>query len=622
MQASATGTADAASYTGSAAYDPFTLPNPAQPDPRPNLEFDIVLDGAAGASLEHNIPMYGFSIEMSVSNTILGHNGSVLNVPFLNAISAITQRSGEIHIRVGGNSQEGAALVPATPNNRVIEKIYDEALLTGTTKTPPLYYTNELLYMMNNISSLVPIKWYMGIPFNETTIRMAIVDESQAILGDNLLGLQAGNEPDFYGKFGRRPSPYEPADYVAELGNLIKTLDAEQYAGVRGKLLAPSVATEWDHQAVFDTGLLDTYNANIKYVTMERYPNNNCAAQFSNGGTIIDPANIFPEYLDHGEVVTLVSEYRRWTALAMSKGKPFIMFETNTASCGGFHGISNALGGGLWLMDYGLQMAYSNFSQALLHVGGQEAFYNPFTPPPTNQSSFHQWTMGPPLYAALMMGEVIGSSGKARVKETFANENSQWTPSYVIYENDVPVRVALINYMSDNTRASDYYASLTWPAGQTPPASVKVKYFTGDSVSVISNYTWAGQTFGGNFEADGRLKGEMVIEEMPCENGKCRVRVPAPSFALVFLTDEALSESDSGATQTFATTAGTRTHNTATVESAVLATSNGHSGLDGMPLGSTSQGSSSGALSRVNAGLATLGAVACGVVVVALRSFA
>lgn len=52
------------------------------------------------------------------------------------------------------------------------------------------------------------------------------------------------------------------------------------------------------------------------------------------------------------------------------------MFETNTASCGGFPGVSNSYGAALWALDYGLQMAYSNFSEALLHFGGQSVLYN------------------------------------------------------------------------------------------------------------------------------------------------------------------------------------------------------------------------------------------------------
>jgi hypothetical protein len=55
------------------------------------------------------------------------------------------------------------------------------------------------------------------------------------------------------------------------------------------------------------------------------------------------------------------------------------MFETNSASCGGFVGISDSFGAALWGLDYAMQMAYSNFSASLFHVGGQSVFYNPFT---------------------------------------------------------------------------------------------------------------------------------------------------------------------------------------------------------------------------------------------------
>jgi len=52
------------------------------------------------------------------------------------------------------------------------------------------------------------------------------------------------------------------------------------------------------------------------------------------------------------------------------------MFETNTASCGGFAGISDSYGAALWAIDYGFQLAYGNFTHGLLHTGGHNAFYN------------------------------------------------------------------------------------------------------------------------------------------------------------------------------------------------------------------------------------------------------
>lgn len=150
---------------------------------------------------------------------------------------------------------------------------------------------------------------------------------------------------------------------------------------------------------------------------------------------------------------------------------------------------------------------------------------------------------------------------------------------------------------------------------------MRSRYLLADSVSQKGNFTWAGQvwccssfilsfangfcqTFGDIFSSDGRPVGTESITTISCSASPgivpstniCQIPLPAPGFALVFLTPSALSESEAGGTEatTFPTTAQTRTRNTVTVDQAVLATSNGHSGAGagaGRRLGSTSSGS-------------------------------
>lgn len=55
-----------------------------------------------------------------------------------------------------------------------------------------------------------------------------------------------------------------------------------------------------------------------------------------------------------------------WLETTLTAGKQFMMMETNTASCGGFPGVSDSFAAALWGTDYGMQMAYGNFSYALL----------------------------------------------------------------------------------------------------------------------------------------------------------------------------------------------------------------------------------------------------------------
>jgi hypothetical protein len=134
----------------------------------------------------------------------------------------LQQRAGRVQIRVGGNTQETATLVPSLADGKMLEKNLQGA--SNPTQTPPVLFTPEVFYLMGNISSHVNVRWYMGksqppdlsffvlmilagIPFNDTSnFRLGIVEYGQAILGDYLIGLQAGNEPDLYARHGHRPA--------------------------------------------------------------------------------------------------------------------------------------------------------------------------------------------------------------------------------------------------------------------------------------------------------------------------------------------------------------------------------------------------------------------------------
>ncbi|KAJ7133419.1 hypothetical protein C8R44DRAFT_870817 [Mycena epipterygia] len=225
-------------------------------------------------------------------------------------------------------------------------------------------------------------------------------------------------------------------------------------------------------------------------------------------------------------------------------------------------------GGALWALDYGLQMAYSNFSGAMLHVGGQNVFYNPFTVPPTNVSRYYDWTVGTVYYSALISAEVFGKTNTSQIIDLRGNNASEYTPCVMNFaSNGAIARVALFNYITDATGASNYTATTT-VSGGTVPSTVQVKYFLSDSVSTKNNITWAGQTLGTVHEVDGRFKGNLNIVAGVC----ARVL-------------------EDGGGHQHATTAYTNTRGTATIASAVLETSNGMSGKDWQQhQGSTSSG--------------------------------
>ncbi|KAF5334902.1 hypothetical protein D9611_009930 [Ephemerocybe angulata] len=571
--------------------NPPPIPNPPLPTAFPlALQRDVA--STPGLSTPHvGGGFFGFSIEMSVINQVLGKNSTHLYVPFLNLLSNLAERAGSVVIRLGGNTQEFATLVPELPDGRTFGK--EDSGTTQTTRTPAVLYTVDMFYMMSNISAMLPVKWFLGIPFNDsTTWRLQIAENAQRILGDNLLGLQAGNEPDFYQQFGRR-TEYSPQAYFTEIGQLIQTIDANPNIPVKNKLVGPSVATgPWTPEVVWETGFIDTYKDRLYALSVEHYPDNNCDAIFRPElGRNKDPQELFPGYLTHASAVDLVRPYLNSGNLAVAAQKPLIMFETNTASCGGFQGISDSYGAALWALDYGYQMAYGNFTHALLHVGGQNVFYNPFTAPPTNMSTFNQWTVGAIFYSTMILAETFGQSNTARIVDLNPNQGNPLTPAYGIYERDVLSKVALFNFVTDPSGNSDLKVAISIPNAGVP-GSVRVKYLEAASVSQKFNITWAGQTFGNRFEVDGRLRGDVNVVEITCDRtaNACVIPVKAPGFALVFM-DSAAAASVGQASHTFATTAFTRLHNTVSVASQVLETSNGHNATNRKKYGSSSKGS-------------------------------
>jgi len=552
-----------------------------------------------GVGLPVAADFQGFSIELSVANQLLGNQGNDTNVIFMNLMANMVGRAGRVLVRVGGNSQESAAVVPELPNDAAIDKINKTAF------TPTLLLSPNLIDVMANISSLIEVDWFIGLPFNDTTNpRTTLAELAQARLGKHLIGMQLGNEPDLYHNNGLRDPSYLPPQYFTEFGQVLQDYVSDSNVPNKNMFVAPSVCCGqdigWKPEDVWNTGFLDAYANNLAYLAVEHYPTNNC----NSSGIILDPNTILTQYiLNHSAVIDLSTPYINSTNIAQQIQKPFIMFETNTASCGGFSGLSDTFAAALWAVDYNMGMASSNFSNALYHIGGMtDSYYNPFTPPPTNQTSIREWTVGATFYSALFAAEAFTTSNKARVIDLGLNNFNTFSPGYAIYEDDEPSRVVLINYLSDNGDGSANYTAYISIGGNSTgqpnatPASVSVKYLLAPDTRSKWNITWGTQTFGGPFASDGRIQGQEFIYTFPCDqtNNVCPVTVPAPGAALVFLTPQAQKASEPSTTATYSTSIATG-RVLPTIDPAVLATSNGQGGQNVLGLGSTSSGSSSGA---------------------------
>ena len=93
----------------------------------------------------------------------------------------------------------------------------------------------------------------------------------------------------------------------------------------------------------------------------------------------------------------------------------------------------------------------------------------------TNQSQTLQWSIGSIFYSVVVAAETLGRSGNAQIVDLGANSANQYTPGYAIYESGSLARVALFNYITDPSGASDYTATISIADG-TIPSQVSVKY--------------------------------------------------------------------------------------------------------------------------------------------------
>ncbi|KZV79252.1 hypothetical protein EXIGLDRAFT_476338 [Exidia glandulosa HHB12029] len=585
-------------YKGWQAYDPSQpLQDPPLPDPAPPLDFTLELDttGSPQAGNEVLGSFLGISIEMSLAEAVIGPNSSWLRPQFLNFISTMKERGGPPVLRLGGNTQEKAKLVDSLPGGAATGKINGkEAGPTGATNTPTLLYTKGILEALRASSDLLGIHWFLGIPMNTTNPpRLEIMEAAEPILGDYLAGWQLGNEPDLYVGHLYRPDNYTVPQYMQEFQQVVDAINANPNIQKKNMLGGPSVCCllDWHADNLLDQyGWLDKFGPSLNTFIVEHYPQDNCP-----GDGVHDPQKNMHDYMLHQSALDFLGMYKHSADEALAAGKPVVLLETNTGSCNGFLGLSDALAASLWAVDLAMMLASASWSHMMLHLGGQAAYYNPFVPPPHNASAPFQWTAGPVMYSILAVAEALGTSGKARVADLGLNAASNYTPGYVIYENNQPARLLFINFMSDPSGAHDYTVRV---ATNTPQIRVRYLQAEGGQVTSKTNITWAGQSFGGYFESDGLLRGEHDTVTVKCDGQSCPVRVPGPSVALVFLTDSSYEPSDSFLT--FATSHTTSMHNTAALDGLTLQTSNG---LDGelrekLKGSGTSQQKKNGAVSK------------------------
>lgn len=273
-----------------------------------------------------------------------------------------------------------------------------------------------------------------------------------------VFALEPGNEPDLFGRTPYRPQPYTAADQAREFLAYARAFQGDP-AARRYALAGPATCCGWRTPADLAVFLSGTHPAPLKLVTVHNYSATTC------GGQTVSIARLLsPELMDQvGE------ETARLAAMASTHRLPISMAETNSASCGGMPGVSNAFASALWGLDYAFTLAGDGFVGVDFHTSYRPGGGSSYNPVDTyaRQDSAGQWhyrNVAEPLYYALHLfaRHASGAQLLADSVVTSRNVRSYATTPCVQCEVDVfvlnkdttasgPVRVHLGRRMGEAT---------------------------------------------------------------------------------------------------------------------------------------------------------------------------
>jgi len=311
------------------------------------------------------------------------------------------------------------------------------------------------------------------------------------IMGDKLIALEIGNEPDLFPNQGHRPRPYDFAMWLADYRRYKAAIRAVL---PRVAFAGPDLAgaTDWMEQFArqeSDIALLTAHH----YITGQA-----------------NPAATLETLL--AEERKYQSSLARFQAAAIGAGKPWRMCETASFSGGGKAGVSDTFAAALWVLDYLFVLSTFGCSGVNMETGvnhlGRISYYTPI-----GDDLQGRYSAAPEYYGLLAFAQAgKGDTVAARCEAGGVN-----VTAYAVRQSGNDLCLVVIN------------------KDQGKDASVAIKGVTAKQSRIMrlaapSLTAMSGVTLGGaGVDAQGNWSGKS-------ERLAGGLSVPAGSAALVWLT--------------------------------------------------------------------------------------
>ncbi|KAK7050346.1 glycoside hydrolase family 79 protein [Favolaschia claudopus] len=460
---------------------------------------------------------------------------------FFNALDNLVALTGaDPTIRIGANSEDHTNF---NPNVQFVQQLfppptttfpYPEA--TSIVAGPGFYQGAQFLPAGTGVT------WGVNLGGNNLT---AVFLETKAIIdafaspalanaGITLDFLELGNEPDLYKLKGLRPSSYSVSQYTSEWITLATNMSrTANLAGSDTRIWAGSFAesshssTDFSPQGIFANHILSSEPGSfIDTISQHHYSGSFCVGS---GGLLQD-------LMTKATIRSNLTIYTPDIEASQDMGLDYVLGETNSYSCHGAPGVSNAAGAALWTLDYALFATQLGISKVFFHDGiGFK--YNLIQPVTLARSTLDGSPLATPLkphvqpqyYAAIIAAEAIGDSDKTQVHELSINDPR--ISGYAFYERGSLKRAVFINslaFLSGATSRTSTHLDLSFSGTVTKPTSFSIKRLVIGHADDTSGLTWGGQTYE---TSDARVGGTATSE-----TGAVSVGLDIPATQVVMIT--------------------------------------------------------------------------------------
>lgn len=288
-------------------------------------------------------------------------------------------------LRLGGNSQDNSCWDPQ-------QAPHPEACKADITA--------DDLKLFSTAAEASGWRLILGVNLKQNSPSWALKEVTQGFARDikpqQIFGLEIGNEPDLFSRTPLRPKTYSPQDHVKDFLAYFRAF-AENPVGRRYPVVGPATCCAWRNAADLGQFIDGVGPKNLKLITVHNYSKTTC------GGRTVTIAELLgPALMDRFN-----QQARPLVAAATSRGVPIAMAETNSASCGGMPGVSNAFASAVWGLDYMFALAQDGFSSVNFHMSyrpGGGSSYNPIDTYAGQNGSHKQYhNVAEPLYYAMYL---------------------------------------------------------------------------------------------------------------------------------------------------------------------------------------------------------------------------